>query len=227
MKLLAVMSMLGGLASGSALALDYSVGITNIGSGALGGGTAINLYATKNAGIDLVQTYVLQQDDFTGKLASPLILAINPAHDFVYVVYTGVSVPNIVGFEIASTGLVKKWEAPVATGDVGLQGSNITAGPNYVIENTYPAGSLWVYVVGQSGVDLLLDNQSESSSVFAVSGQVDSTRTLYYSCRAASSSLPATSVSAYKFESGVYVFTATASPVATSTDPVYVQSICD
>jgi len=36
----------------------------------------------------------------------------NPAHDFVYVVYTGpnLSQPNIFGFKITSTGLVYEWE---------------------------------------------------------------------------------------------------------------------
>src|SRR5216684_8484 len=104
MKLLATMAIFGFLASGGAMAADFSVGIVNLGTGTLGGGTALNLYSIEKTDIDLVQTYVLNQNDFTGKLSSPLTLAMNPAHNFVYVVYTGLSQPNIVGFKITPTG---------------------------------------------------------------------------------------------------------------------------
>jgi hypothetical protein len=227
MKLLTVIAMLGVLAGGGAIAADYSVGIVNLGTGTLGGGTALNLYATKKTGIDLVQTYVLPQNDFTGSLSSPLTLAMNPAHTFVYVVYTGLSQPNIVGLKITPTGLVYEWQDEIQTGDAGLQGTTLTAGHNYVIENTYPFG-LWEHVVSQEGVELINDYENGGGSgVYLISGRVDSTRTFYYSCLSMSSSPPATSVSAYRVESGVDVYTSSTSPTATSTDPAYVQSVCN
>jgi hypothetical protein len=227
MKLLTAIAMLGVLAGGRAMAADYSVGIVNLGTATLGGGTALNLYATKKTGIDLVQTYILPQNDFTGGLSSPLTLAMNPAHTFVYVVYTGLSQPNIVGLKITPTGLVYEWQDEIQTGDAGLQGTTLTAGHNYVIENTYPFG-LWEHVVSQAGVELINDYENGGGSgVYLMAGRVDSTRTFYYSCRSTSSSPPATSVSVFRVESGVDVYTSLASPTASSTDPAYVQSVCN
>ncbi|MGA2191131.1 MAG: hypothetical protein ABSH33_21650 [Steroidobacteraceae bacterium] len=226
MKLLAAMVLTGLMAGGSAMATDYSVGIVKLGTGAEGGGTALNLYAIKKSGIHLVQTYVLQQDDYTGNLASPLTLAMNPAHDFVYVVYTGLTIPNIVGFSITPTGMVYEWENEIQTGDGGLQGSTLTGGPGYVIENTYPAG-LWVHVVNQTGAEVINDYaDGGSAGIYLISGQVDSSMTFYYSCRSTASTPPAKSVSVFSFEDGVDVYTSTATPVATSTDPVFVRSVC-
>ena len=227
MKLLTAIAMLGVLAGGGAMAADYSVGIVNLGTATLGGGTALNLYATKKTGIDLVQTYILPQNDFTGSLSSPLTLAMNPAHTFVYVVYTGLSQPNIVGLKITPTGLVYEWQDEIQTGDAGLQGTTLTAGHNYVIENTYPFG-LWEHVVSQAGVELINDYENGGGSgVYLTAGRVDSTRTFYYSCRSTSSSPPATSVAVFRVESGVDVYTSLASPTASSTDPAYVQSVCN
>ena len=163
MKLLTAIAMLGVLAGGGAMAADYSVGIVNLGTGTLGGGTALNLYATKKTGIDLVQTYVLPQNDFTGNPSSPLTLAMNPAHTFVYVVYTGLSQPNIVGLKMTPTGLVYEWQDEIQTGDAGLQGTTLTAGHNYVIENTYPFG-LWEHVVSQAGGELINDYENGGGS---------------------------------------------------------------
>jgi len=227
MKLLTAIAMLGVLAGGGAMAADYSVGIVNLGTGTLGGGTALNLYATKKTGIDLVQTYVLPQNDFTGNPSSPLTLAMNPAHTFVYVVYTGLSQPNIVGLKMTPTGLVYEWQDEIQTGDAGLQGTTLTAGHNYVIENTYPFG-LWEHVVSQAGGELINDYENGGGSgVYLISGRVDSARTFYYSCLSTSASPPATSVSVFRVESGVDVYTSSASPAATSTDPAYVQSVCN
>jgi hypothetical protein len=221
------MAIFGFLASGGAMAADFSVGIVNLGTGTLGGGTALNLYSIEKTDIDLVQTYVLNQNDFTGKLSSPLTLAMNPAHSFVYVVYTGLSQPNIVGFKITPPGLVYEWEEEIQTADAGLQGATLMAGPNYVIENTYPAG-LWVHVIRQTGAEMINDYEDGVfSGVYLISGHADSTRTFYYSCRSTSSSPPATSVSVFSFESGVDVHTSSTSPTATSTDPVFVQSVCN
>jgi hypothetical protein len=221
------MTMLGVLAGGGAMAADFAVGIVNLGTGVFGGGTALNLYSIEKTDIDLIQTYVLQQVDFTGHLSSPLTLAMNPAHNFVYVVYTGLSQPNIVGFKITPAGLVYEWEEEIQTADASLQGATLTAGPTYVIENTYPAG-LWVHVIRQTGAEMINDYaDGQFSGVYLISGRADSTRTFYYSCRSTSSSPPATSVSVFSFENGIDVHTSSTPPTATSTDPAFVQSVCN
>jgi hypothetical protein len=222
MKFFVALLSIGILAGGHAMAADYSVGIVNLGAGEFGGGTALNLYSIKKTGIELIQTYVLDRTDFTGKLSTPLTLAVNPAQDFVYVAYTGLSQPNIVGFKITPTGLVLKWEEELETGDASLQGSTLSAGADYVIENTYPAG-LWIHVLNQAGKELIDDYQDST----VTSGHVDSTRTFYYSCRAASSAPPATSVSVYRFDPGVDVHTNAATPVGTSSNPAFIQSVCN
>jgi hypothetical protein len=229
MKLFGIISSIALLGAGSAGAADYSVGIANLGSGLYGGGTAINLYSTSKTGISLIQTYVLDQKDFTGNLATPLILAVNPAQSFVYVVYTGLSQPNIVGFKIASTGLTLSFEKEIGTGDSSLQGTTIAAGPDYVIEYTYPATAdqLWLQVLDQTGKESMHDLDPGTGGVWLVTGQVDSTRTYYYSCRGSSSTPPATSVSVFAFKAGTDVDATSATPLATSTDPAYIQSVCN
>ena len=56
----------------NAMAADHTVGIANLGKGIFGGGSAINLYTTRTSGIDLVESDVLPENDFTGKRATPL-----------------------------------------------------------------------------------------------------------------------------------------------------------
>ena len=226
MKLLATLIILGCLAGVNAKATDLSVGIVNLGSGWEGGGTALNLYATSTTGITLIETYVLNQKDSTGNLASVLTLAMNPAHTFVYVVYTSTGVPNIVGFAMTITGLVPKWERELNTGDAGMQGGTITAGPNYVLEKLYPF-DLWVTVLGQNGQELMTDAEEDFGDTWVVSGSVDSTRSYYYSCRSESPSTAATSVAVFKFEAGLDVMVGSATPVATFTDPTFIQSVCN
>ena len=228
MKFLAATAILGVLAGGSAMATEYSVGIANLGSGVFGGGTAIKLYATTGKSITLVQTYVLHQKDFTGNLASPLTLALNPARDFVYVAYTGLGQPNIVGFKITATGLDLEWEKELNTGDASLQGTTLSAGPGYVIGNTNPIpGELLLRVVDQAGAEVLNDVEDGFGGVWLISGQVDATHTFYYSCRNSTPSPPATSVSVYEFKAGVDVSAPSTKPVASTKDAAYVQSVCD
>jgi len=221
----AMLTMLGILTTGSAMATDYSVGIANLGSGALGGGSALNLYATGGTGIDLVESYVLPENDFTGKRAEPLFVVINPAHTFVYAAYTGPNLPIIVGLKITSTKLVFEWQQELQTGDAGLQGTTLSAGPDYVIENTFPVGSLIVHVLNQAGTELLVDETNTGTTV--LSGYVDPAIGLYYSCRSPASSDPVSAVSVYAFKAGVDVNTSTATPVAKSTSATYLRSICN
>lgn len=215
------------LASSIAMGADYTVGIVaNTGHGRPG----VALYETTNAGITIVQTYVLQQQTASGIYVMPLTLAVNPNHTFVYIVYTSPvgSVPNIYGFKITPAGLVLEWEQPIYTGDAAMQTGYLVAGPNYVIENLFPSGP-WVTVVSQSG-EPLLDEAGYPDNY--ISSSIDSTGALYYSCRGAVSSnnivgvapLPVTSVSVYKIVPGISVNEAT--PIVTSTNPVYIQSVC-
>jgi hypothetical protein len=239
MKLFTVLTMLGLVVSGTVLAEDFSVGLVNPGSG-LGneGGTAVNLYGITEKGVKLVQTYVRQKTDYSGNLATPLIVAINPQHDFVYVVYTGpvydksgdTYQPILVGFKITAKGLEEAWEDEVATGDPSLQGTSISAENGYVIENTFPSETaLYVIVVNQAGQEIVSD---ESDTPAVVSGHIKGK--LYYSCRARSPygrstpvAPPATSVAVFISEHDVELFTTKVAPLTTSTDPVFVASVCN
>jgi hypothetical protein len=161
-----------GIANRSAMADDYSVGIVNLGTGAHGGGTGLNLYSISRKGVDLIQKYILPQTDSTGNLASPLTLSMNPAHDFVYVAYTGPHVyagpgssqdafdqPVLVAFMITPAGLVYQWERQLVTGDPSLQGATLTAGPDYVIENTFPdTENLEVSILSQTRGQVIVDD---------------------------------------------------------------------
>jgi hypothetical protein len=215
------------LGNSAAIAADYSVGIVGAGTRFDGGGTAINLYRITEKGVELVQDYILQEFDFTGQLSSPLTLAMDPAHDFVYVAYTGTSIPNIVGFKITPQGLVKKWEHRLDTGDAGLQGTTLESLQDYLVENTYPFG-LWVHVLTQSGRELVVD--AGSNGLNLVSGHIDPHGKLYYSCRYVTSppvfpNGPANTVAVYDLDkSGVDFGTP---PILTSTDPTFVRSICN
>jgi hypothetical protein len=233
MKLLQSSILLGFLGSASAMAADYSVGIVNLGTEFSGGGTAVNLYETTKEGVKLRQTYVLQQYDFLGSLAKPITLAINHAHNFVYVIYTGTGPPNIVAFQITVRGLILKWEQPFENGDPDLGGSTITAGPDYVIESKYP-NSLFLNVISDTGKDLLFDiGEYPFDGTYLISGHVDSTKTFYYGCRGLTQPepgmpIPITTVWIYKFPTdGTELNVPETTPIAKSTDPAYIQSVCD
>lgn len=229
MQLLRSIAVVGILMTGNALAADnpdYSVSIV-----AATGGTGISLYATSKIGINLIETLVLDQSNGGGGLLQPVAFAMNPAHDFVYVVYQGSGFqPRVVGYSISRLGLTHQWEKELNTGDFDLSGSTITAGPNYLIEYTYPAGpdQLFLYVLDQdTGKDLMHDVDPGANGVWLITGRVDPTRVYYYSCRSTSVSPPATSVTVFAFKPGTEVQTGSATPVATSNDPNYVQSVCD
>jgi hypothetical protein len=225
MKILAALIL--SCVSSIAMAADYTVGIVaNTGHGRPG----IRLYETTSAGITVVQTYVLYQQTAAGLFVTPLTLAVNPQHTFVYVVYTSpvYSEPNLFGFKITSTGLVLQWEQPIATGDYEMQTGYLVAGPNYVMEILFPSGP-WITVLTQSGQRIL---EEEGDVNNYISSSIDSAGALYYSCRGSIPSndvvgvapLPITSVSVYKFVPGTTINNAT--PVVTSTDPAYIESVC-
>jgi len=193
LKALMGISMLGLLAAGRAMAADYSVGIVKLGTEFEGGGTAVNLYSTTTKGINIIQTYVLPQLDQTGHLARPLTLAMNPAQDFVYVAYTGLSIPNLVGFKVTATGLVPQWEVPLQTGDSGLSETTIVAGSDYVIQSLYPGQGqyLVVLVISQETGATVATMESPQYLVSGhVFGPIASANALYFSCTAAARSTP-------------------------------------
>jgi hypothetical protein len=216
------------LMSGAALAADYSVGITNAGTKVDGGGTALSVYETKDDGtIKLIQTYVFPQPGLYGTPAIVLTLAMNPQHTFVYVAYTSYnSSPNLVGFEITPQGLVYKWEQEMQTGDADLQGSSLTAGDDYVIENKYPdmPNILYQTIVRQDGKTLAGD--AGDAGNYMISGRIDSKLKLYYSCRAATVLTKPTWVNVYDVEKSPFNGYTFSAPIATSYDPNYVQSVC-
>ena len=212
MKKLPNIFLLSTLAFGSAMAADYWVGIVDPGTQFEGAGTALNVYTITSKGVALVpgSPYVFpeQVPGGNGNYYLPIALALSPDHEIAYVAYVGCSpticLPIIVQFKITSYGLVYQWQRQFNTGDAGLQGSTLTAGPNYVIENTYPF-DLWVHVLSQAGVELMRDFEAEYDGTYVVAASVDSTRTYYYSCRAVSFPSTATSVAVFRFEKGVDV----------------------
>jgi hypothetical protein len=221
---------LGMLTSRIVMAADYSVSIVNAGTGFGGAGTALNLYSIKKKGVDLVEgsPYVFPQppapiyDTF-----EPIVVAMSPDHDFVYVVYVRVtSLPIIVQFAITPHGLEYLWQQELSTGDPTLQRSSIGTVSHYVIEYTYPIGWLWVHILNESGQELVSD--SGTNGVNLVSAHIDPNGKFYYSCRYISPSYPyangpANAVAVYTLDKFV---TEGSSPLLTSTDPVFVQSEC-
>lgn len=225
MKILQTGILLGSLAFANAMAADHSVGIVNLGTGTFGAGTGLNLYSITNKGVDLVKgsPFLFPPDE-------PLLVAMAPAHDFVYVAYEdSPRLPIIVQYEITPSGLVYRWQAVFSTGDASLQGSSISAVSKYLIEYTYPATpeELFVYVLDQSGQELVYDIGTNGSNL--VSAHIDPNGKFYYSCRYIASSYtgvngPANAVAVYRLNTSVTVDTP---PLLTSTDPVFVQSECN
>jgi hypothetical protein len=230
MKLITATAWLGLIAWGSAPAADYSVGIVNLGKGFEGAGTALKVYSITEKGIGLVHgsPYVFPEKvPSTGDSYEPITVAVSPAHDFAYAVYYGFpGLPLVVGFKITAEGLVYQWQEELSTGDVTLQGSTITAVANYLIENTHATEALSVYVLDQAGKTALFDAGSNGDNL--VSAHVDPNGQFYYSCRYIAASYtgvngPANSVSVFSLARPVTYDTP---PLVTSTDPVFVQSIC-
>jgi hypothetical protein len=219
---------LGMLTSRIAMAADYSVGIVNAGTGLFGAGTALNLYSITKEGVDLVEgsPYVFPQPPATiYDTFEPLVVAMSPDQDFVYVVYVRfTTLPIIVQFAITPHGLEYRWQQQLSTGDPTLQGSSISTVSHYVIEYTYPSVGLWVHILNESGQVLMFDNGSNGDNL--VSAHLDPNGKFYYSCRYISPSYatgPANAVAVFTLDKSV---TEGSPPLFTSTDPVFVQSEC-
>jgi hypothetical protein len=87
--------------------------------------------------------------------------------------------------------------------------------------------SLWVHVLTQSAQEIVFDQGSDGENV--VSGHFDPNGQFYYSCRYVSPTSPtvngpANTVVIYDLTKGVV--NRSTPRMETSTDPIYVQSIC-
>jgi hypothetical protein len=221
--------LLGVLASASAMATDYSVGIVDAGSQFGGAGTALDLFSISPHGVTLVKGSPLVFEPVPGSTYSydPVLVALSPAHDLVYAVYVGIpSLPILVQFKATPHGLQYRWQQEVSTGDATLQGTTISTSSHYLIENTYPDLGLWIHVIDESGEERVSDPGSNASNL--VSGHIDPAGEFYYSCRDLAESYggvlgPANAVAVYRLDRHV---TESTPPLLTSTDPVFVQSVC-
>jgi hypothetical protein len=105
--------------------------------------------------------------------------------------------PIIVGLKITSKGLQYQWQRTFYTYDPTLAGATLTAGPDYVIENSFPDSDVFEErILNESGKQIFYEYGGYTE--YLVSGHVDPVEGLYYSCRATSQSSAATEVYVYK-----------------------------
>jgi hypothetical protein len=225
---------------GTAQAADHSIAI------ATGG---VNLYSITNKGVDLVKgspfapSPTLFPDQST---PVPVLAAMNPAHDFAYVVYEGTNPGNskavtILGLKVTDTGLTVEWSNEVVlTGDpTTLSDSILIAGRNYAALsysqsafNSRQAAQI-VNKKGQHVAYFNLDLAWTDLSVY-----VDPDQNFVYSCYLGTTSPespPGTpqvpTVMIYKLEAGELAGTApypfpAPQLILASSDPVFVPSVC-
>jgi hypothetical protein len=221
-----------GLLFGAAplLAADYAVTtVRPITPTTFDPGNGLNLYSITAKGVDLVKgsPYIFQQLDYTGQLASIFGVAMNPDHDFVYVVYSGSVQPIVVGFAITPKGLVYQWQTVFTTGNNTLDLATATALNDFFVGDAHPAPfAHLVTVLNQSG-QLIAGEFSQN----LVSGHVNRNGKFYYSCRSSTSGPyggvpPADSVAVYDLRNG-FVTGPNTVPLVTSTDPTFVRSECN
>jgi hypothetical protein len=198
---------------------DYSASIASGG---------INLYSISSHGVALVKgsPYILPQPGVAHP-RTPAIVAINPTHDFLYVVYEQLPYHgdladdvSLVGFRITSRGLRKEWSYDTNLDPNEYRYISLTAGVSSVILNTKPSG-LFATVFDQSG-EFIAGDGSLYGSDQLLSSRVDPDNNLYYSCRANASgikyvevySLPPHGMALQKL-------------VTTSYDAAFMQSVCN
>jgi hypothetical protein len=216
--------------AGPLMAADYSVTtVRPITPTTFDPGNGLNLYSITAKGVDLVKgsPYIFQQTDYTGQLASIFGVAMNPDHDFVYVVYSGSVQPIVVGFAITPKGLVYQWQKVFTTGNNTLDLATATALNDFFIGDAHPAPfAHLVTVLNQSG-QLIAGEFSQN----LVSGHVNRNGKFYYSCRSSNFNQyggvpPADSVAVYDLRNG-FVTSSNDAPLLTSTDPSFVRSVCN
>ena len=213
---------LGFSAAGPAVAADYTVGITDfVNYGQYGLGTALNAYEITGKGVELLpgSPYVLHEKDAGGNSYLPSIVAMNAAHDFLFVEYVAISNPLIVGFKITAHGLEKRWQQTFEPGNNFV--NSMIAGRDYVIIGFYPNGtSLWASILNESGQILGGGSGDDSDSMSSV--QVSAGEQFFYQCRDASS---VSTVVLYTFN--VSIPDKSNQYLLTSTDPAFYQGICE
>ncbi len=231
MKILIAMTMI--LASAGtmgAMGADYSVGI------APGG---LNLYSITQKGVKLVKGSPFVTPVFDAYPVTPVIVAMNTQHNFVYVLYEHLTslepLAYIVGFKITEEGLQQKWVfQPLDMNPEANPLVELTAGPNYAIaiwtnDFTSPYTGWIINESGQlvAGV-LSLFNGNEH-----ISDHVAPHENFYYFCHYVGYPGPQTeTVSAYSLDKDTLngkVQPPFLQPqlLFNSTDPVFVESVCN
>jgi hypothetical protein len=160
MKLLAAMSVFGMMASSAAMA-DHSAAITTEG---------INVYTITQKGVDLVKgsPYVLPQPGVAYPL-TPQLIAISPAHDFLYVVYELLPFQGnptedvtVVGFAITDQGLVKKWSYPLNMDPAEYVNIALDVGLDTVIQYYRPGNdNRYAIITNEQGTTIATDGSYE------------------------------------------------------------------
>ena len=208
--------LVGFLACGSSMAADYSVGIVNLGTLPFGAGTGLNSYSISAKGIHLLpgSPYVPPSGllpPSTTCTWEPARVVVTQDQQYAYVFYYCDSpFPILVQFTITSNGLMYEWQQATDFGDGSEPGMSTTG--NYVsVTWAGEGGSLGVVIYNESGDEVVSDGG------YQITGQIDPNGRFYYSC-----SPTGPQVTVYNVP-----YTTAQRPVATSSDPVFVQSKCN
>jgi hypothetical protein len=226
MKMLQGMLLLGLLVCGGAFAEDFSVVIAGS-PGPHGIGTGLNLYATTKKGVKLVEgsPYVLPASLLPPSSYpwGPALLAVTADQNYAYAVYYSLNFypAFIVQFAITAKGLEYRWMQPLTAGNNDLGNVSISTVGDGVGYYSNPVDYSFTFTVFDvSGNGIIYDDGGG-----VVSGHVDPHSKFYYSCRTAQGygGGPGGGAGAV----AVYALPFDSAPLAISTDPLYVQSVCN
>ncbi|MGO9994342.1 MAG: hypothetical protein ACLPTF_17755 [Steroidobacteraceae bacterium] len=156
----------------------------------------------------------------------PALVSVTADHKYAYVVYYSETVypPLLVQFAITARGLVYEWQRPLQTGTTYLDFLTINTEGDYFTYYINPDGLQIFEVVDESGQLVVDDGGTFLPPLEIISGHIDPNGKFYYSCRyvgAPYSIGPANTVAVYELPFNF------ATPLVTSTDPVFVQSKCN
>lgn len=237
------------LASGMAVAADYSVSIVQ-------GGIA--LYRISNTGPELVAgspfipspvppTMPPNMPPSLTANITPTFVAINPAQNFVYALYQQGNGPaTLVGYAVTREGLQQRWERATGIGGTGGHHnpgvSQLEAGVHSATIYVYspeqsPAETYSAKVFSESGDALATIagyTASAKDSIFyaLVSLQVDSSGAYYYACLQNTTNTSETGAAVYAQKDGRSdrnepVAGSSAQLLFTSFDATFVNGKCD
>jgi hypothetical protein len=112
--------------------------------------------------------------------------------------------------------------------------TTVATGRNFTILLTAPdpGGPNFGYVINNEGTTVISEGSESESSDQLLALRVKKNEPFYYSCRGPFGTTPAQSVSVFSLEPGVLAGTVPPpanppTPVVTSTDPDFVQSVCN